>query len=174
MSPDTTRTFVAGDDIGKTAALVHAIGGDDRHEGRTVPLDDAAGLLGSDNWDLVVIVLSLDAPSAEAAGDLARKADAAASAPMVTSYSHRRLVFCHLVDKRDSDDPDLFWLPDYVRGRCLFAVESGVDHGVGVTLLRVLVSDPTQTPWVRDVADAVVFLDSLAPSVIVPELELAR
>ena len=93
---------MAGDDIAKTAGLVHAIGGDDHHEARTMSLDDAAGLLESDNWDLVVVVLSLSVPSAEAASDLARKADAAASAQLVTSDSHRRLVFCHLVDRRDS------------------------------------------------------------------------
>ena len=59
---------------------------------------------------------------------------------------------------------------DYVRGRCLFAVEAGVDHGVGVTLLRYVVDDPTNNRWVQDVADTVIFLDSLAPYAYRPRI----
>lgn len=172
--PGTRQTFVAGDDAGRAAALVDALEHDGRHAARAITLDDAAGLLGSNGWELIVVLLSLADRSAEAADHLARKVDAAGSAQLVTSDTARRLVFVHMLDKRDSDDPGLFWLRDYVRGRCLFAVEAGVDHGVGVTLLRCVVDDLTDELWVRDVANTLIFLDSLAPSVMVPELELVR
>ena len=139
----------------------------------SAPSDVEAALCERD-WSMVVGIFPM--PDAGSAESVFEDLDSLCTAVVSQRSRVRRLALVSFICRADDLDGSNFWLGDRIRRRSQLAVIAGEELGVGVTLIRYLSDQGIKgdPQWTDDVARALHFIDTAAPYVAVPELELAR
>jgi hypothetical protein len=161
--------------VSRTTALTEALG---RTMGAGASLSSLEGFttaLGEGDWSIVVGILPRPERMVEGAQSVLDDLESICSASLTECASVRRLAVVNFVPRADDLAGSEACLSDRVRRRVHRATADDEEQGLGVTLIRYVYDEDTGDPqWPDDVADVLRFIDTSAPYVAVPEIELAR